>query len=187
MALELKVVHVVVIAGNDRFVELVEPLDAESVCFRRAVRGGEADEGVRRRRIDAAHEADLVRALREVALVDADLIGPEEAFGIGKGLRPKVAGYVEGVGQLEIGINFCFASACSTEKRLESHVGEDVESNAIDQDRCGVSRVSGAVRDGRVSAFCKGEGDGGEKIALDRTVVVVEMEPNQAYLLTRRV
>ena len=48
MALELKVVHVVVVAGDDGFAELVEPLGAERVGFGRAVRGGEADEGMRR-------------------------------------------------------------------------------------------------------------------------------------------
>ena len=153
MALELKVVHVVIITGNDGFVELIEPLDAERVGFGRAVRGGEADEGVRRRRVNAAHEADLVGALGEVALVDADLVGPEEALGLGKGLGPEVAGYVEGVGQLEFNVRIllCFRLFCK--RRLESHVCEDVESNAIDQDRCGVSGVPGAVRDGRVSAF----------------------------------
>ena len=126
-------------------------------------------------------------AFREVGLVDADLVGPEEAVRLGEGLGPEVAGYVEGVGELCIGIKLYSTFSYHAIRGLESHVGKDVEGNTIDQDGCGVGWVSGAVRDGRVSAFDEGEGDGGEKIALDRTVVVVEMEPNQAYLLTRRV
>ena len=39
-------------------------------------------------------------AFREVGLVDADLVGPEEAVRLGEGLGPEVAGYVEGVGEL---------------------------------------------------------------------------------------
>jgi len=121
--LELKVVLVVVVAWADGLVQLGEPLDAEGVGFV-LVGGGEADERVSGRGVDAAHKADLVGTLGQVGLVDADLVGPQEAVGRREGLGPEVAGDVEGVGE----------------------VGEDVEADAVDEDGRSVSGVSGAIR-----------------------------------------
>jgi len=165
--LELKVVLVVVVTRADGLVQLGEPFDAEGVglVLVGGMGGGEADERVRCRGVDAAHEADLVGTLGQVGLVDADLVSPQEALGRREGLGPEVAGDVEGVGE----------------------VGEDVEADAVDEDGRSVSGVSGAIRYRGVLLLHEGEGDGREEVALDKAIVVVEMKPYQANFLTRAV
>jgi hypothetical protein len=106
-----------------------------------------------------------VRTLVEVALVDADLVGPQEAVGLGKRLGPEVPGYVESVGE----------------------VGKHVERYPVDEDGLRVGWVSGAVRYRCVLSLDGGERDGRQELALDKAVAVIGMEPDKAHLSARGV